>query len=327
MPTKKQAAIWPPVFVWRGGGVIMVHYAHDGKQQMRGFFVETFSVMSFNIRGAFPEKQPARRWQNRADINTRTITARQPDLIGFQEVQIENADHYNRHLAGYHHVVGCTSPHEQKWVMNPIYYAGKRWALIDSGGFFLSQTPDVWSKGWDSAFVRGATWGRLQSKQTGAEIVHLNAHLDHIGERARVESARLIVAMLDEVSDGLPVIVTADFNSRAWAPDNEHELHYPPAVHRDKLPPGGTVHGIFTASGFRDTYIESGNTDHLNCNTFHGFSGEAFPPCALRIDWVLIRDGVTRNIETDGFDIVRDAEPPIYPSDHYPVLARLRLGD
>lgn len=289
--------------------------------------MEAFSVMSFNVRGAFPERHPERLWENRADLNTRTIQRHAPDLIGFQEVQSENTAIYAQHLTDYQYTTGRDRQHPGRWISyNPIYYKTARWTALASGGFFFSDTPEVWSKGWDGAFVRGATWVRLQSQQSGAEVIHINAHLDHLGEQARVESARLIAQLLPQISDGLPVILTADFNSRAWSPEDESNIPYPPTVHRDKLPPGGTVHNILTAAGFRDTYHEAGHQDKLDMNTFHGFLGENFPACALRIDWVLIRDGDSQRIMTEDFRILQDAEPPVYPSDHYPVMARLTLG-
>src|SRR5690606_6756613 len=104
---------------------------------------------------------------------------------------------------------------------------------------------------------------------------------------------------------------------------NEDKLYYPAVIHRKRLPLGRATHAVFEAADFRDSYHEAGHLDQLDMNTFHAFIGEDFPPCALRIDWVLLRDGADRRIETEGFDILRDAEAPLYPSDHYPVLAEL----
>ncbi|HRF98947.1 MAG TPA: hypothetical protein PLZ51_27240, partial [Aggregatilineales bacterium] len=59
--------------------------------------------------------------------------------------------------------------------------------------------------------------------------------------------------------------------------------------------------------------------------TFHNFLGEAYPPLAVRIDWILVGGG-TKQFTTHSCDIIRDAEPPIFPSDHYPILAELSLA-
>ena len=288
--------------------------------------------MSFNVRGNFPEKYEARLWDTRADLNVRTIRKYQPDIIGFQEVQPQNSAVYTQQLTAYDRAFGwegdadVDTEEDTRWVFyNPIYWRRDRFELVESGGFFLSDTPDVWSKGWDAAFVRGANWVRLRSLQSGAEVVHLNAHLDHIGETARIEGSKLIVQRLNAVNPGLPSIVTADFNSRAWQPPDEDKIKYPSVVRRDALPPGGTVHQVYMDADFRDTYDEAGHYNQLNMNTFHAFMGEEFPSCGLRIDWVLIRDGAELQIETESFNILRDGEPPVFPSDHYPVMAEVAL--
>ena len=282
--------------------------------------------MSFNVRGAYPERSKSYLWENRAQFNVETIQQHDPDIIGFQEILTPNETYYAEQLPEYCATVGRPDGYHGQWIThNPIYYKADRWTLIDEGGFFFSDTPDIWSKGWDAAYVRGATWVRLQSTFSGSQIIHINAHFDHVGEVARVESTRLLLKRLPSFIDGLPTILTADFNSRAWSPPDEATLTYPPPVRRELLPPGGTVHGVLLAADFRDTYYEAGHQDQLNMNTFHGFLGDEFPPCTLRIDWVMIRDGVGQTIDTDDFKILRDAKPPIYPSDHYPIMATLHL--
>lgn len=284
--------------------------------------------MTFNVRGSFPENRRERLWENRAQLNVETIQRQHPDLIGFQEVQQANRDVYDEELIDYGVDAGReeSGDKDPQWVFfNPIYWRTQRLKRLDSGGFFLSETPDVWSRGWDAAFVRGATWVRFEDQATGFQFVYLNAHLDHVGEESRLASSRLIVSQLDAIAPGMPCIVTADFNSRAWAPDNEEAIAYPSVVRRDALPPGGTVHAIFTDGGFRDTFIEAGHYDQLDMNTFHAFLGDEFPPCSLRIDWILVRDGDRHIWQTDMCDIVRDGDPPVYPSDHYPVVADVRL--
>lgn len=282
--------------------------------------------MSFNVRGAYPERTDHYLWENRASLNVETIQKYDPDIIGFQEILAPNEDYYAKQLADYIGTAGQPKDYHGQWVThNPIYYKKDRWKLIDEGGFFFSDTPDIWSKGWDAAYVRGATWVRLQSTFSGSQIIHINGHLDHVGELSRMESTRLLLKRLPDFAQDLPTILTADFNSRAWSPPDEATIKYPSSVKRDLLPPGGTVHGLLTGENFRDTYYEAGYQDQLDMNTFHGFLGEDFPPCALRIDWVMIRDGAEQTIDTDDFKILRDAQPPIYPSDHYPILAKLHL--
>lgn len=284
-----------------------------------------FRIMTFNIRGCFAEMDGENVWQNRADLNVQTINRQAPDLIGFQEVQAGNLATYDQHLTAYEHELGPRTIIEDsdEWTMyNPIFWRRNRFNQVDSGGFYLTRTPDRWSADWNSTFVRGATWVRLEDTQTGEQFIHINTHLDHIAELARVEGSKVIVQQAQDIGDHWPMIVTGDFNSRAWAPPDEDPAAYPPPVESENLPPAGTAHGVYLKAGFRDAYLETGNQESLGTNTFHAFHGPDFPPVALRIDWVLIRNG-SQQIRAESCRTIRDAQPPLYPSDHYPVVAEL----
>lgn len=285
--------------------------------------MKRFKLMTFNIRGSFQEADKKNLWKNRSECNVKTILRHNPDVIGFQEMQIPNTETYAVRLPDYGVRPGITVDVEKVsgWVMhNPIYWRG--FEKVDCGGFYLSPTPDTWSKGWDASFVRSATWAILRSDDV--TFLYINTHLDHIGETARVESAKLIVQKIAEIGGDLPAIVTADFNSRAWAPEHEADYPYPPAIIRSYLPPPNTVHKVFTDAGFRDSYIEAGYTNQMDMNTYHSFMGANFPPAALRIDWILVRDG-KQKIKVETCQIIRDHEGQTYPSDHYPVMASLSI--
>lgn len=285
--------------------------------------MKRFRLMTFNIRGSFQEVEARNLWQTRADCNVKTIQRHDPDIIGFQEMQLPNTQTYQHRLPDYQSRPGITADTQKSpgWIMhNPIYW--KHFEKVDCGGFFLSETPHVWSKSWDASFVRSATWAIFRTEERA--FLYINAHLDHIGEQSRVESAKLIVQQADAIGGDLPVIVTADFNSRAWAPPNEDDIDYPPTIIRKYLPPPNTVHKVFTEAGFRDSYIEAGHKNQLDMNTYHGFLGTDFPPAALRIDWILVRNG-RHEIGVESCEIIRDHDGDVYPSDHYPVMANLMI--
>src|SRR3546814_18126337 len=71
-------------------------------------------------------------------------------------------------------------------------YRPDRFSLLGSGTFWLSPTPDTPSKGWDAALPRIATWARLKDRSAAQNFLVVNTHFDHIGEVARVESAKMI---------------------------------------------------------------------------------------------------------------------------------------
>lgn len=261
-------------------------------------------VMTFNIRG-FWHDDGANAWPRREALNIATIRAAAPDLIGMQEVQGGNLRAYHRELTAYHYVAW---PHYENREWPAIFWRPERLRPLESGGFWLSETPEAFSGSWGTDCIRSAAWMRFRYAGSGAEFVHLNTHLDHRSELARVEGARLIIKRLAALTDkGAGAIVTGDFNA----------------------PAGSPAYRVFADAGFRDAHVEAGNDEEpAHVFTYHGWQGAAFrgsddPP--RRIDWVLVRDGAAARFETQRCTIVRDHEGAVYPSDHYAVLAELAL--
>lgn len=268
---------------------------------------ETFKLMTFNVRGS-QRKDGQNAWKRRSDLNLRVIEKHAPDVIGFQEHQVGNRSVYDEKLRGYELISGPRYENRKPHAHNAIYWRADRLELVERGGFWLSETPEEYSRSWEARHVRSANWARfrlLSERSGGAEFVHLNTHLDHISGHARQQGARLIIQRLEELADGLPVVMTGDFN----------------------CDPGSTTYDIFAEAGFSDAHIVAG---HGRTNTFHRFRGEEFSPKKtereVRIDWILLRDAPEQARWTvHSCEVVRDAEPPVYPSDHYPVVARLSL--
>ena len=269
-------------------------------------------VMSFNIRGSFAIQDGVNAWTNRAGLNAQTIKRHAPDVIGFQELQSGNLAVYREQLPEYAYLLGPETGNREPYTYDAIFWKASRFECLASGGFWLSRTPDTHSADWDTDCIRAAAWVKLRCTDTGQEFLHLNTHLDHVSEQARVEGSKLILQKIEELqADGLPVTVTGDFNCR----------------------PGSDAYRLWLQSGFSDAHLAAGNVDSETSHTFHGFQGQDFVPSdsslPLRIDWILTRDGAIRDgaqcIQIALCVIVRDAEPPLYPSDHYPILAELKL--
>jgi endonuclease/exonuclease/phosphatase family metal-dependent hydrolase len=270
-------------------------------------------VMTFNVRGSFHEGDGINAWNNRAPLNVQTIERHAPDLIGFQELQKGNLDTYRERLPEYGYlpgpIAGNKAPHE----LNAIFFDPTRFKVLDSGGFWLSTTPDRYSSGWQARSIRSANWVNFRCLNTGLSFLHVNTHLDHVSEPARVEGSGLILRKIAEIQKGQeddPVIVTGDFNCA----------------------PGSLPYRNFTEDGFVDTYLATGNGDTEDAYTFHAFKGARYSAgrngCESgRIDWILAKDPRQR-IRTESQLIVRyrDEESEIYPSDHYPVLAEFVLS-
>jgi endonuclease/exonuclease/phosphatase family metal-dependent hydrolase len=276
-------------------------------------------VMTFNIaNGLDTEDDGDNAWAARAALNVRTIQRYAPDLIGFQQCDEGNLATYHSALSDYQYVLGPAADGPDLYDYNAIAYLPERLEALESGGFYLSETPETWSLGWDATYVIALSLTRFRHCVTQTEFLHLNTHLEHIGERARVESVRLILRRLPALrQETLPVIFTGDFNCNPWAPS--YRIHVETTF-------TDVCYHLLRAYGFTDTFLAAGGEDSPASFTFHGFEGARYWAAkhhmAGRIDWILTLDGA-RAIETTSCLIVRDAELPRYPSDHYPVLVDL----
>jgi endonuclease/exonuclease/phosphatase family metal-dependent hydrolase len=263
--------------------------------------------MSFNVRGSFRDRDTPNAWPERAALNVETIGRYAPEVIGFQELQSGNVETYSETLPRYDHVPGPEYGNGTRPSLNAIFFDPERLRLLDTGGFWLSDTPERYSSSWGSRVVRSANWVYFES--SGRSLLHLNTHLDHVSKAARVEGSRLILRrvaeLLDRYGARIPIIVTGDFNCR----------------------PGTPTYRNFIGGGFVDTYLVAGDDDGAEAHTFHAFEGSRYRDAhsdlgPRRIDWILLRD-LRGRLWPASHSIVRDHAGETYPSDHYPVVADL----
>jgi endonuclease/exonuclease/phosphatase family metal-dependent hydrolase len=279
-------------------------------------FIMTLRVMTFNIRGAVPHRDGPNAWEHRAPLTLSLIERTTPDLIGFQELMSRNLETYQKHLSTYRWVLGPPTMEETGKNYNAIFWKPSSLELLTSGGFWLSPTPEQWSGGWGSASVRAATWAHFHVWETNRAFCHLNVHLDSVSEQARQQGCLLILEQLASLHlDHLPVVLTGDFNVPADVPDAQL-LSLDSTI-------TNACYRLLLDRGFVDTYHAAGKQEKRTALTYHAFEGERFLP-ACRCDWILARNE-TCSFTVHSCEILRDAAPPIYPSDHYPVLTELVL--
>jgi len=181
---------------------------------------------------------------------------------------------------------------------SPVFFKKSEFILLKHGTFWLSETPDKPSKGWDAALNRIVTWGKFQSKVTGKQFIVFNTHFDHRGVEARKESAALIRKKIEEMTydNALPAILTGDFN---LTPDQEPILlikkYLSDAREISQEPPYGPA------------------------GTFNGFKWDA--PLKERIDYIFVND----KVKVLKYAILTDSKDQRYPSDHLPVFAKIQL--
>src|SRR5215211_2435082 len=170
-------------------------------------------VMSFNLRYNNPN-DGVNAWPNRKDWVAGLIRFHGADVVGVQEALAHMLTDLEARLPGFSRVGVGRADGRARGEFSAILYRTDRLALLDSGTFWLSPTPEVpGSKGWDAAIERVATWARFRDRRTGCRHLHLNTHFDHVGEQARQESARLIRRRLAALAGDLPIVMTGDLNA------------------------------------------------------------------------------------------------------------------
>lgn len=253
------------------------------------------NVATYNLR-LDTASDGSNAWPHRREAVKALIRRHGFDLFGTQEAlpgQIADLGS----LEEYAHVGVGRDDGKRAGEHSAIFYRRARFELLAHGDFWFSQTPDVPSKGWDARCCnRLASWARLRDKASGKTLAVVSVHFDHEGEIARRESARLLLQWLEGQAPGDARIALGDFNS---SPDTEQ-------IRRMQATMGDA-----RALSEAPPYGPEG--------TFNGFAmGQAPGP---RIDYIFVGP----RIRVLDYAVLTDSDGQRYPSDHFPVLARLLL--
>ncbi len=250
-------------------------------------------VMSFNIRCT---NVGTRQWQDRIGVVTQTILRAQPDSVGLQEATPEWMTTLNSMLTGYAYVGVGRDNGIDLGEYSAIFYLKDKYNVIDSGTFWLSETPDEPSLGWDAACNRVCTWIILENKESGQRYMHMNAHFDHIGVEARRHSAEMVAEFAAQHND-VPVVFTADMNVREGS--DSYLVLQNSGVLKD---------GKFLAEDTMDylTFHDTKPSQHIGQILDYVFVNSLFDPEVYRV--------VTAGIDGE-----------YYVSDHFPIYADLNF--
>ena len=250
-------------------------------------------VMSFNILCAGSGEKE---WKKRIPLVVRAIRNTEPDLFGVQEAHFHWMKALTDAFPDYAYVGVGRDDGKKKGEFSAIFFRKEQFSVLDSGNFWLSETPEKPGKGWDAACVRICSWAKLKEKGTDREFVFMNTHLDHVGTLAMQNGAELIGQRGSELAGDLPVIVTGDFN----------------------VTPESAPCKAIKDCGFVDCRDVAAETD--TGTTYHGYLPDGDPQQAV-IDYVFVKGDVfVRRLR-----VVRKQIDGLYPSDHHPVVADLEF--
>jgi endonuclease/exonuclease/phosphatase family metal-dependent hydrolase len=252
---------------------------------------ETLRFMTFNVRYPNPG-DGENRWEARRDMFIETIRGRDPDLLGTQELFHLQGQYIVEKLPEYKWFGISRRGNQQDEYMG-VFYKESRLRLVESGNFWLSETPDKpGSVSWDMSLPRMVTWGLFEIRGAGRRLYFYNTHLAHRreDENARMNSVRLIRERYSRLPKDVPFILGGDFNA----------------------PAGGEVYKVLEGD-LKEVWATAPHRFGPD-GTFGGFKGVT---TGARIDWIFYR-GLQKVLQAETVTVNENGR---YPSDHYPVFA------
>jgi len=250
------------------------------------------SIMSYNIRYGTANDGPDH-WDHRKESLTNEIAFYEPDFVGVQEALDFQMEYLKENLPQYTYIGVGRDDGKTKGEYSGIFYHTERVKLLDEGTFWLSETPDEVSKGWDAALPRICTYGHFKYKKRPRKNIWVfNTHFDHRGHEAREKSVELIVEKAKKLSNEKEaILISGDFNlGPESTPIQNMKKHFHDSYETSELPPFG--HSL----------------------SFNGFKMN--PERGQRIDYIFTNE----KVKVKKIGILSTLIDGHYNSDHFPVL-------
>ena len=255
-----------------------------------------FNIITYNIRMNTPD-DGVNAWPLRKEKVAGLLKFHQADIFNVQEALPEQMDDLVSLFPEFDHVGVGRDDGKRAGEHMGIFFKKGRFEKITDGMFWLSETPDKPGFGWDAVCNRTVTWIKLKDKITKKTFYVFDTHFDHRGNKAREESAKLILNSIKEINkENLPLMLTGDLNLiKTSVPVQLILKELPDAMDKTIAPHYGPT------------------------GTSGGFDVKVLP---RKIDYIFINDKVTvlrHGHLSDSFGLY-------YPSDHIPVLAEVRIN-
>ena len=261
---------------------------------------QRLTVATYNMRNDnnAQDSMSGNGWKQRYPVIASLVRFHDFDIFGTQECLYHQLENIKSELPGYTYVGIGRDDGKQAGEFSAIYYKTERFTPLEKGDFWLSETPDKPSLGWDAKCCkRICSWVYLQDKKSKAKFYVFNAHYDHQGIVARNESSKLVLKKIKEIAGDAPAIFMGDLNGGMesdWyklladskmLKDAYYDVKYPYA-------PNGSFNGF------------GSNTDSNQI-----------------IDHIF----VTKQFMATKWGILTDTYHGKYPSDHFPVEVQLEM--
>lgn len=256
---------------------------------------QSLKLMTYNIRLDI-ESDGENDWTHRKDFFLSQIQFYNPDIFGVQEAKPNQVTDISNSLTAYSSV-GIGREGVGKGEASTIYFKKEQFDVLQESTFWLSQTPDSISMGWDAACHRVCTYALFKDKKSKKQFWVFNTHLDHMGEIARNKGIELILTKIKALNTkNFPVVFMGDFNSE---PTDQRIIN----LKKEML----------------DSRDVSQQKPFGPIGTFNGFKHNE--PVTKRIDYIFISKNGT--IKVLKYATLSDSIDLKYPSDHFPVFVEI----
>ena len=211
-------------------------------------YSQPHTIISYNIR--YDNNWDVENsWKIRRKKISQILIQYSPSIVGIQEGLLNQVQYIDSSLINYDYVGVGRDDGKEKGEFCAIYFDTTRYVLLKNSTFWLSETPDTISVGWDAALERICTYGLFKDRITRKAFWVFNTHFDHIGIIAREKSSELILKRINKINrQSLPVILMGDFNSIPNSPPVKEiitELSDALQISLEKLQgPRGTFNGF-----------------------------------------------------------------------------------
>ena len=253
------------------------------------------NVATYNLRYKNKNDGP-NGWENRKENVKALIRFHEFDIFGTQEALREQLNDVAE-LNEFAFFGAGRDDGKEAGEHSAIFYKKDRFKVLQSGNFWLSETPDKPGKGWDATCCnRISSWVKFNDQKTKKEFYFFSVHFDHQGVEARRQSGKLMVTKIKEIAKNEPVILVGDFNS---TPETEQIQ---------------TIQTLLS-----DAHSVTATPPYGPEGTFNSFKFDA--PMDKRIDYIF----VSKQFNVLKYGVLTDAKEQRYPSDHQPVLVKVVL--
>ena len=256
---------------------------------------QSLKAMTYNLR-LDVASDGNNAWPFRKDFFAAQVRFYEPDILGVQEAMPHQVVDLEQLLPQYNHV-GIGREGVGKGESSNIFYKKDKLKVLETNTFWLSDTPEVISKGWDAACHRVCTYALFQEAKTNQLFWVFNTHLDHIGEQARTKGIELVLAQINQLNTlNYPVIFMGDFNSE---PQEERIVALKKVM-----------------NDAREVSLEK---PFGPVGTFNNFEHDK--SVTALIDYIFISK--KSNLKVIKYAVLSDSKDLKYPSDHLPVYVEM----